>query len=72
MSLHIGTTLTIFCCTLRALYSVSRLLSILFLGFVLFVTFVCPFWLKWIQRYKHKLQGPWDYDTEKELDYDNL
>jgi phosphatidylinositol N-acetylglucosaminyltransferase subunit C len=25
-----------------------------------FITFACPYWLIWIQRYKNQIHGPWD------------
>jgi len=55
-----------------ALQQASRLLSLVFGGVVFFVTFVCPVWLKWSQRYKAHLAGPWDYDTLGELQSENL
>jgi phosphatidylinositol glycan class C protein len=35
---------------------------------VAFVTFLCPAWLVYVQRYKNEIRGPWDYDDTKELD----
>ncbi|KAI9476860.1 glycosylphosphatidylinositol anchor biosynthesis [Coemansia sp. RSA 989] len=26
----------------------------------LFITFACPLWLIWVQRYKNEIHGPWD------------
>lgn len=38
----------------------------------IFITIICPFWLKWVQRYKNEMQGPWDYDDVGEIQADNL
>jgi len=38
--------------TTALLVPLSTTITILYAGFVLFVTFVCPYWLLWMQRYK--------------------
>lgn len=38
----------------------SKPLAIIYVLSVLFVTFVCPYWLKWVQQYKNEISGPWD------------
>ncbi|KAK9127916.1 hypothetical protein Syun_016713 [Stephania yunnanensis] len=46
-----------------ALGLVSTLHTLLFgllLGLLVFVTFVCPYWLIRIQEYKFEINGPWD------------
>jgi len=50
-----------------ALSGINGLLAIIYIFGVLFILLVCPFWLKRIQRYKNEMQGPWDYDDEKEI-----
>jgi phosphatidylinositol glycan class C protein len=69
---HVVLTLLFFLGSLRALHGISRLCALVYLISVLFVSLVCPFGLQWVQRYKNHLEGPWDYDTESELQQDNL
>lgn len=38
----------------------SKLVIYLYFATTLFITFVCPLWLIWIQRYKNQINGPWD------------
>ena len=33
---------------------------------IVFISFVGPFFLKLVQRYKNEIRGPWDYDDEAE------
>ncbi|KAK9153554.1 hypothetical protein Sjap_001034 [Stephania japonica] len=40
--------------------TLHRLLFGLLLGLLVFVTFVCPYWLIRIQEYKFEINGPWD------------
>eukprot|EP00898_Chlorokybus_atmophyticus_P006717 jgi/Chlat1/7046/Chrsp56S06717 len=42
------------------LLPLSQLLTTLYAVVIAFVTFVCPFWLIRIQKYKHQINGPWD------------
>jgi len=42
------------------LYPLSRALTILWALWIIFISFVCPFWLIWIQKYKNEINGPWD------------
>ncbi|CAO3568826.1 unnamed protein product [Mortierella alpina] len=42
------------------LSSISSAIVVVYLLGMVFVTFVCPLWLIWIQRYKNKIHGPWD------------
>ncbi|KAJ1723376.1 glycosylphosphatidylinositol anchor biosynthesis [Coemansia erecta] len=39
---------------------ISRVVALLHLSCTLFVTFGCPLWLIWVQRYKNEIHGPWD------------
>jgi phosphatidylinositol glycan class C protein len=48
------------------------LLLPLLLSVCVCVTFVAPAWLKSSQKYKHEIQGPWDYDDAAEMESDNL
>ena len=36
-----------------------------FMAAVLFVSFICPLWLICIQKYKQKINGPWDEAVPK-------
>jgi hypothetical protein len=61
-------TLLLTCLALWALTTMSAVLSLTYVIVVILVTFVCPAGLKYYQRYKNEIQGPWDYDDRKELD----
>ncbi|KAJ2847119.1 glycosylphosphatidylinositol anchor biosynthesis [Coemansia erecta] len=39
---------------------ILRPISMLFVFITLFITFGCPLWLIWVQRYKNEIHGPWD------------
>lgn len=38
----------------------SSLAFLTYLAILVFVTFICPFWLIYIQKYKNEINGPWD------------
>jgi phosphatidylinositol N-acetylglucosaminyltransferase subunit C len=61
---HIVASISLFGLATVALLSLSALASLCFVAIILFITFVCPFWLIWIQKYKQEINGPWD---EKKL-----
>eukprot|EP00808_Paulinella_micropora_P029212 g48460.t1 len=66
--LHSLFTLFLYFFTLVLLVSVSTLLCWIYSCSLVFIVFVCPMWLKGLQRYKNEVQGPWDYqvsDTDK-------
>lgn len=42
------------------LSSISKVITYIYVGTTIFTTFVSPFCLQWIQRYKNEIQGPWD------------
>ncbi|XP_050232012.1 phosphatidylinositol N-acetylglucosaminyltransferase subunit C [Mercurialis annua] len=46
--------------TLALVYTLHRLLFVLFLCLLVFVSIVCPYWLIKIQEYKFEINGPWD------------
>ena len=58
LTLLISATLVI--TSVFLLYTISKAIAVIYTTVVLFVTFVCPFWLIWIQRYKNEIHGPWD------------
>ncbi|KAJ2078530.1 glycosylphosphatidylinositol anchor biosynthesis [Coemansia sp. RSA 988] len=39
---------------------ISRAIAMLHVFGTLFITFGCPLWLIWVQRYKNEIHGPWD------------
>jgi phosphatidylinositol glycan class C protein len=45
---------------LSVTYQLHRMLFILLLALVVFISLVCPYWLTKIQEYKFEINGPWD------------
>ncbi|KAJ2415729.1 glycosylphosphatidylinositol anchor biosynthesis [Coemansia sp. RSA 2530] len=39
---------------------INKAVALLHIFSSLFITFVCPLWLIWVQRYKNEIHGPWD------------
>lgn len=39
---------------------ILRFVAMLYVFSTLFITFGCPLWLIWVQRYKNEIHGPWD------------
>eukprot|EP00474_Spongospora_subterranea_P001691 CRZ02149.1 hypothetical protein [Spongospora subterranea] len=64
--LHLAVTLLLQGLVLILLSFISLAACVAMMCCFLFITLVCPFWLKWIKRYKNEIQGPWDYDAESE------
>eukprot|EP00160_Parvularia_atlantis_P004220 Unigene13550_Nuclearia_a/m.41040 Unigene13550_Nuclearia_a/g.41040 ORF Unigene13550_Nuclearia_a/g.41040 Unigene13550_Nuclearia_a/m.41040 type:complete len:370 (-) Unigene13550_Nuclearia_a:13-1122(-) len=56
-------TLAMVLLTTALLATLSTTITVLFGASVLFITFVCPYWLLWMQRYKNEIHGPWDEAT---------
>ncbi|KAL2937623.1 Phosphatidylinositol N-acetylglucosaminyltransferase subunit C [Bienertia sinuspersici] len=46
--------------TLALVYRLQGFLFGLLLGLLVFINFVCPYWLTRIQKYKFEINGPWD------------
>ncbi|EKX34690.1 hypothetical protein GUITHDRAFT_119124 [Guillardia theta CCMP2712] len=46
--------------SLALLFHISPLLGTIFGFFVFFITWICPLTFLYIQRYKNKINGPWD------------
>ncbi|KAI9308486.1 phosphatidylinositol N-acetylglucosaminyltransferase subunit C, partial [Cunninghamella echinulata] len=40
--------------------NISKAIVILYLMGFCFLTFICPYWLIFIQKYKNEIHGPWD------------
>jgi phosphatidylinositol glycan class C protein len=53
-------TVTLFLLATLTLSTISRTVLVMYLLCAIFVTFACPFWLIWLQRYKNEIHGPWD------------
>ncbi|XP_059653862.1 phosphatidylinositol N-acetylglucosaminyltransferase subunit C [Cornus florida] len=58
--LHIWLSFGLMVVTLAFAYRFHRVLFVLLLGVLVFVTVVCPYWLIRIQEYKFEINGPWD------------
>ncbi|KAG9320019.1 hypothetical protein KVV02_002071 [Mortierella alpina] len=58
--LSVVMTVVLVCSATKLLSPISSAIVVVYLSGMVFVTFVCPFWLIWIQRYKNKIHGPWD------------
>ncbi|KAJ1660428.1 glycosylphosphatidylinositol anchor biosynthesis [Dispira simplex] len=53
-------------------WPITRTLAILYILGVFCLTFLCPIWLIWIQRYKNEIHGPWDEARPKVRRYPSL
>ncbi|KAJ8764864.1 hypothetical protein K2173_010329 [Erythroxylum novogranatense] len=58
--LHLMVSFVLMAATLALLYRLHPQLFVLFLGLLVFVSVVCPYWLIRIQEYKFEINGPWD------------
>lgn len=58
--LHLLFSVALMIVTLAFVHMLHRLLFVLFLGLLVFVNVVCPYWLIRIQEYKFEINGPWD------------
>ena len=58
--LHLCFSFSLMAVTLAFVYTLHRLLFVLLLGLLVFVTVVCPYWLIRMQEYKFEINGPWD------------
>eukprot|EP01132_Coremiostelium_polycephalum_P001311 gene1311-1655_t len=60
LELHVGLTI-ILCITCSSLLlGMSTFLALIYIGIIMTITFVCPIWLIFIQKYKNEINGPWD------------
>lgn len=60
LSSSVGPTLFLFFVTSVCLLLDSTPAFLVYLAVLAFVTFVCPFWLIYSQKYKNEINGPWD------------
>jgi len=42
------------------LVPIGTVTTLVYVISILFITFVCPYWLTRIQKYKNTIHGPWD------------
>ncbi|XP_017700357.1 phosphatidylinositol N-acetylglucosaminyltransferase subunit C [Phoenix dactylifera] len=58
--LHMWFSFALMIMTLSVVFQLHRMLFVLLLGLLVFVSVVCPYWLIRIQEYKFEINGPWD------------
>ncbi|VVA40007.1 PREDICTED: phosphatidylinositol [Prunus dulcis] len=58
--LHLWCSFGLMIATLALVYTLHFFLFVVFLGLLVFVTVVCPYWLIRMQEYKFEINGPWD------------
>ncbi|XP_010941066.1 phosphatidylinositol N-acetylglucosaminyltransferase subunit C [Elaeis guineensis] len=58
--LHMWFSFALMVMTLSVVFQLHRMLFVLLLGLLVFVSVVCPYWLIRIQEYKFEINGPWD------------
>ncbi|KAF5749810.1 putative phosphatidylinositol N-acetylglucosaminyltransferase subunit C isoform X2 [Tripterygium wilfordii] len=58
--LHLIFSFGLMVVTLALVYMLHRLVFVMLLGLLVFVTVVCPYWLIRIHGYKFEINGPWD------------
>jgi phosphatidylinositol glycan class C protein len=65
LAAHLALTAAMALAALALLLPLSRVLSGAFAAAVAGVTLVCPYWLVHIQKFKAKINGPWDEAVPK-------
>ncbi|KAJ1965788.1 glycosylphosphatidylinositol anchor biosynthesis [Dipsacomyces acuminosporus] len=55
-----ATTLALALVAAVMFFYISRAIAMLHVLSTSFITFGCPLWLIWVQRYKNEIHGPWD------------
>jgi len=66
---NIALTCLLFMLATILFLNISKTIVILYILGIAFITFVCPFWLIWIQKYKNEIHGPWDEARPKITTY---
>eukprot|EP00743_Colponemidia_sp_Colp-15_P004117 GILK01004445.1.p1 GENE.GILK01004445.1~~GILK01004445.1.p1 ORF type:complete len:352 (-),score=54.66 GILK01004445.1:190-1200(-) len=61
--LHHGVTSLMFVVTALLLWRIATILALVYISGIVFITFLSPLWLLWVQKYKNEIQGPWDIPT---------
>lgn len=59
-SLYLSFSLGLMSLTLALVYRLQGFLFGVLLSLLVFITFICPYWLTRIQKYKFEINGPWD------------
>ncbi|KAM5550426.1 phosphatidylinositol N-acetylglucosaminyltransferase subunit C-like [Rosa sericea] len=58
--LHMWFSFGLMIATLALVYTLHLFLFVMFLGLLIIVSAVCPYWLIQMQEYKFEIHGPWD------------
>ncbi|KAK3847414.1 MAG: phosphatidylinositol N-acetylglucosaminyltransferase subunit C [Linnemannia gamsii] len=64
---NLALTIVLFLTATTLFSQISPAIVVIYIIGMIFLTFVCPFWLIWIQRYKNEIHGPWDEARPKIL-----
>ncbi|PWN50779.1 GPI2-domain-containing protein [Violaceomyces palustris] len=56
----LSSTLTLLGATMALLWPLNPICSIICLCGSCFISVVCPAWMRWAQRWKNEIKGPWD------------
>ena len=64
---NLALTIVLFLTATTLFTQISMAIVVIYILGMAFLTFVCPFWLIWIQRYKNEIHGPWDEARPKIL-----
>eukprot|EP00878_Enallax_costatus_P005691 GHUV01005968.1.p1 GENE.GHUV01005968.1~~GHUV01005968.1.p1 ORF type:complete len:398 (+),score=100.30 GHUV01005968.1:2189-3382(+) len=65
LTAHIVLTVAMVAAAMLLLLPLSRVITAAFVASVVGVSFVCPYWLVHIQKFKAKINGPWDEAVPK-------
>lgn len=65
LTAHVLLTAAMTAAAVLLLLPLSRLLTAAYVAAVLSVSFVCPYWLVHIQKFKAMINGPWDEAVPK-------
>jgi phosphatidylinositol glycan class C protein len=60
IKVHLGFSCMLIVFTMGLIFPLSRLVFVLFVTVIIFITLVCPYLLIRIQEYKFEINGPWD------------
>ncbi|KAI9358448.1 phosphatidylinositol N-acetylglucosaminyltransferase subunit C [Pilaira anomala] len=58
--IQIGVTITMVLTCVLLFVRISKAVAFIYLLGFGFLTFICPYWLIFIQKYKNEIHGPWD------------
>ncbi|KAJ1929068.1 glycosylphosphatidylinositol anchor biosynthesis [Tieghemiomyces parasiticus] len=57
---HLVQTGLLVAVTFVLFWPIARAIAIFYMIAMFCLTFLCPIWLIWVQRYKNEIHGPWD------------